>query len=277
MAKIGIALLGFALLVSCSYDAGRLLRTGGEPSTPDASRSDTPADSREYGAWKADARDIGVVDPRDSGISGVVASTNTEATFVLGRGQGALTGYGHVSLGVVDSVTSPTCNGMQIGGVSPTTPPLTFNSTCRPSAITWGSATGLCVSGAIPGWSSKQSNVDYMINWGIMVGVATREPVQAIGVSYESIALTVSGWDSDPLLAVVHLADDASNLTYCAWMTSGDAFKLSSFNTECFFGSGKRLADNDVDRIDKVGVQVPSARSAITLSDFCLTKIEFAK
>jgi hypothetical protein len=116
-----------------------------------------------------------------------------------------------------------------------------------------------------------------MINWGIMVGVATREPVQAIGVSYVSMTLTVSGWGSDPLLAVVHLADDASNLTYCAWITSGEAIKFSSFNTECFLNSGTCLSDKDVERIDKVGVQVPSSRSAITLSDFCLVKIELAK
>jgi hypothetical protein len=110
-----------------------------------------------------------------------------------------------------------------------------------------------------------------------MVGVATREPVQTLGVSYSSITLTVSGWHPDVLFAVVHLADDASNLAYCARMTSGYFIKLSSFNTECLFGNGRSLRDEDVERIDKIGVQVPPSQSPITISDFCLTKIEFAK
>jgi hypothetical protein len=290
MAKCRIALLAYALFSSCSYDAGRLLRPDKESSVADAARTDTPVAIRANDTREADTRD-GAIQNRDDAVcdacksatdgkdadieSGVVSGKNTEATFVSGRAQGALTGYGYVSLGVVDSITSPTCNGMQIGGLAPSDPPVTFNSTCRPSAITWGSATGLCVSGTIPGWSSYSSHMDSMIDWGIMVGVATRQPVQTMGVSYGSIALTVSGWNSESVLAVVHLADDASNLTYCASMTSGVAIKLQSFNTECIFSSGRGLADKDVERIDKIGVQVPSSRSVITLSDFCLTKIEF--
>jgi len=60
-------------------------------------------------------------------------------------------------------------------------------------------------------------------------------------------------------------------------MKSGEAITLSTFNTECVFGSGDNLNDTDVDRIDKIGVMVPSSYSAITLSDLCLTKIAFAK
>jgi hypothetical protein len=296
MAKVGIALLGFALLASCSYDAGRLLRPTEESSVADASRSDTSAGQGHQDAREADRRDAGVVDPRDAdtrkkdGAVGDAGKSSTAgndpdmaggkslvATFVAGRAQGALSGYGSVSLGVVDSVTSPTCNGMQIGGVTPSMPPVTFNSTCRPSAITWGTATGLCASGTIAGWSANPSYVDSMIDWGILVGVATGEPVQALGVAYDSITLTVSGWSSGTLFAVVHLADDASNLTYCARMTSGNSIKLSSFNTECFFGNGKSLCDSDMERIDKIGVQVPSSQSPSTLSDFCLTQIELAK
>ena len=299
MVRFRIELLAYALLSSCSYDAGRLLRPAKESSAADAARTDALAAIREKDAREADTRDAGVAETGDSGIqkndtivcdagkggvdgkdadieSAIVPSNSTVATFVSGRAQGALSGYGYVSLGVVDSITSPTCNGMQIGGLAPSDPPVTFNSTCRPSAITWGSATGLCVSGTIPGWSSYSSHMDSMIDWGIMVGVATRQPVEAMGVSYGSITLTVSGWSSESLLAVVHLADDANNLTYCASMTSGVAIKLRSFNTECFFGSGRSLADNDVERIDKIGVQVPSSRSVITLSDFCLTKIELS-
>jgi hypothetical protein len=300
MAKLSIILLSYALLLACSYDAGRLLRPGGESAAADASRSDTPSDILGGDTGRADTHDAGAADSRDADIrgndngvrdtgksgsedggadvvSGVLASADAEATFASGRAQGAMSGYGYVSLGVVDSVTSPTCNGVQIGGLAPSMPPVTFNSTCPPSGITWGSATGLCVSGSIPGWSSRLSYMDYMIDWGIMVGAATREPVQAMGVSYRTVTLTVSGGDESPLFAVVHLADDANHLTYCASMRSGEAIKLSAFNTECLFDSGQRLADSDVQKIDKLGIQVPSSESAITLSDFCLIKIEFAK
>jgi hypothetical protein len=116
-----------------------------------------------------------------------------------------------------------------------------------------------------------------MIDWGIMVGVATREPVQAMGVSYRTITLTVSEGEDRPLFAVVHLADDANRLTYCASMRSGEAIKFSAFNTECLFNSGDRLALSDVEKIDKIGVQIPPSESAVTLSDFCLTKVELAK
>jgi hypothetical protein len=290
------------LLASCTYDANRLLPLVDNPATADASHPattiDTPGPDGAPDVRQGGTRDAGVADSRvadgreavpltpdepdadgtsDPGSIGSTGSAIEAATFLSGRAQGALTGRGSVSLGVIDTVTSPTCNGMQIGGLSPSMPPVTFNSTCRPSAVTWDSTTGLCVSGTIPGSSSNPSYMDYMIDWGIMVGVATREPVQAIGVAYSSIALTVSGWDSGALFAVIHLDNDASNLTYCARMTSGTAIKLSSFNTECLFGSGKRLAEGDAERIDRIGVQIPPSQSRTTVTDFCLDKIELAK
>jgi hypothetical protein len=283
------------LLASCTYDADRLLPLVDSQSTADASspsRQDTMADLRgpdhTPDVGHGDTRDAGAADDRDAvagasgdpdadGASRATGSEIEAATFLSGRAQGALTGQGYVSLGVIDTVTSPTCNGMQIGGLSPSMPPVTFNSTCRPSAITWDSEAGLCVSGTIPGSSSNPSYMDYMIDWGIMVGVAAREPVQPIGIAYSSIALMVSGWDSGPLFAVVHLDGDANNLTYCARMTTGMAIKLSSFNTECVFGSGKRLAEGDAERIDKIGVRIPPSQSTTTVADFCLTKIELSR
>ncbi len=288
MGKLGMTPLVCALLGSCTYDAERLLPPVDRSPVGDALRSDTAADLREPDVWKTDSRDAGVAQEREAGTRGpgapdadgtssAMGSKIEEATFLSGRAQGALTGLGYVSLGVIDAVTSPTCSGMQIGGLSPSMPPVTFNSTCRPSSITWDSATGLCVSGTIPGESSYPSYMDYMIDWGILVGVATREPVQAIGIAYSSITLIVSGWDSDNLFAVVHLADDASGLTYCSRMTSGIPIKLSSFNTECLFGSGKRLAEADVQNIDKIGVQIPPSQSDLTVADFCLGKIALAR
>jgi hypothetical protein len=62
-----------------------------------------------------------------------------------------------------------------------------------------------------------------------------------------------------------------------AFEVSGTPIKLSSFNTECFFGSGASLTENDVQKIDKIGVQVPSSEDTITLSSFCLTQIDLGK
>jgi hypothetical protein len=269
------------LLLACTYDASRLVPPNDLPA--DASSADALVDNR--GA-SADTRDGGVdvlslasvkrdaVGPESNEAIEAV-SLGASVAFAQGRAQGAMSGYGYVSFGVLDSVTSPTCGGMPIGSLAPSEPPVTFNSTCWPSAITWSSSSALCVTGQIPAWSPSPSYMDYLINWGILVGAATRDPEQGIGVSYRTVALTVTGGEWGPMFTVVHLADDPANVVYCAAMTSGTAVKLSSFNTECFFGSGTALSAGDVPRIDKVAVQVPSRRTAVTLKDFCLTKIEF--
>jgi hypothetical protein len=282
MRRLGI-MFATCLLLACTYDASRLVPP--DDLQADASSADALADNR---AATADTRDGGpdvlaVASTRRDAVSPETneavepVSLAASVAFAQGRAQGAMSGYGYVSLGVLDSVTSPTCGGMPIGSLAPSEPPVTFNSTCWPNAITWSSPGALCVSGQIPAWSPSPSYMDYLINWGILVGAATREPVQGIGVSYRTVALTVTGGECGPMLAVVHLADDPANVVYCAAMTSGTPIKLSSFNTECFFGSGIALSPGDVAKIDKVAVQVPSRRTAVTLKDFCLTKIEFGK
>jgi hypothetical protein len=242
----------------------------GDTRAEDAITGDAPtADTRKD---NASADNIGRADKEaDSG------GEADKTTFVQGRGQGALSGYGYASLGAADSLTSPTCGGMPIGGLAPSMPPVTFGSTCRPSDITWSSTAALCASGRIPGWSSSQSYGSYLVNWGIMIGVGAKDPVQALGVTYKSVALTVTGSYPGGLVAVAHLAGDDYNRTYCAWMRSGVPIRLSSFNTECNFGSGTSLDEDDVQKIDKIGVQVPPSQDAITLSDFCLTQIDLGK
>lgn len=282
MRRLGTTFVA-CLLLACTYDASRLVAPDDSPG--DASRADTLAVNRDAGS---DVRDGGTdVLSVGSGKSDAVGPETSEAiepaslaasvAFAQGRAQGAMSGYGYVSLGVLDRVTSPTCGGMPIGSLAPSEPPVTFDSTCWPNAITWSSSSALCVNGEIPAWSPSPSYMDYLINWGILVGAATRDPVQGIGVSYRTVALTVTGGECDTMRAVVHLADDPANLVYCAAMTSGVPIRLSSFNTECFFGSGTALSLSDVPKIDKVAVQVPSRRTAVKLKDFCLTKIEFGK
>ena len=50
---------------------------------------------------------------------------------------------------------------------------------------------------------------------------------------------------------------------------------LTALNTKCWDGSGEALASADVPTIDRVGIQIPSAFSAISLGNLCLTKIVF--
>jgi hypothetical protein len=282
MRRLGITFAA-CLVLACTYDASRLAPPDDSPA--DASRADSLAVNRgANGDVRDGGSDVLSVGSSKSDAVGPEANEAIEpaslaasVAFAHGRAQGAMSGYGYVSLGVLDSVTSPTCGGMPIGSLAPSEPPVTFNSTCWPNAITWASSSALCVSGQIPAWAPSPSYMDYLINWGILVGAATRDPVQGIGVSYRTVALTVTGGECSPLLAVVHLADDPSNLVYCASMTSGMPIRLSSFNTECYFGSGTALAPSDIPKIDRVAVQVPSRRTAVTLEDFCLTKIEFGK
>jgi len=308
MVKLALALL--VTLASCSYDAARLLpRADASPDTR-VVPSDVAGNSRDAivpdlgvrasDAYAADARAgdtftgnthtgdafagddrTGITAAGDTGKASTESDLGSkwtdETTFVNGRAEGALSGYGSISLGAADSVSLPTCGEMPIGGLAPSMPPVTFNSTCRPSAITWSSETGLCMSGTIPGWSSNKSYSSYLLGWGIMIGVAAREPVQAIGVAYKTIAFSVTGADSNRLLAVVHLSGDDNNRTYCASVVSGTPIKLSSLNTECAFGSGTTLSEYDVRKIDKIGVEIPLSDDTITLTDFCLTEIDLGR
>jgi len=248
--------LGLTLLVACTYDADRLLPpdpgSGAYSPSADAGSKPTVGDPSE-----------GQTDP---------------ATFVQGRAQGAMSGLGYVSLGVFGKLTSPTCAGMPIASLPPEDPPVTFDSTCWPSSIKWSSSSALCVSGTLPAWSATPSFMEYQTNWGILVGAATRDPVRGLGVDYARVALTWTGEEAlTRLLAVVHLEGDAANKTYCAPVTSGGSVRLTSFNTDCSFGSGDLLPAADVRKIDKVGVQIPSRRTALKLENFCLNKIVFTK
>lgn len=312
MGKVAIRVLVMVMVGSCSYQVERLLPPPADASSAPSQSHVVPADAsvdarsavapeagadgthgaaapevaadalagRDAGAGEVrpgDAyriADLGKTDAEDGGGDG---SQTVVASFSGGRAQGALSGYGSISLGAADSVSTPTCAGMPIGGLAPSMPPVTFASTCRPSDITWNAAAGLCVTGYIPGWSSNRSYGDNLLDWGIMVATAARDPMQALGVTYKTIALSVTGSDSGYLLAVVHLAGDDSNRTYCAWMASGATLKLSTFNTECYFGSGQSLAASDVQKIDRIGVLVPAAENGVTLSDFCLTRIALGK
>jgi hypothetical protein len=52
---------------------------------------------------------------------------------------------------------------------------------------------------------------------------------------------------------------------------------FTNFNTACWDGSGTRLAAADVANLDKLGIQIPAATTAIAVANLCLLGITFTK
>jgi hypothetical protein len=212
--------------------------------------------------------------PDNSAVTDTVASPDkpdvatTVITFKSGRGNGIMTGYGWVTLGASDTVTSPTCGA--------TNAAITSASSCS-TQTNWNSSTALCVTGSIPALPEVPSATDYTNNWGIQVGVNAKEPNAAIGQSFDTIALNLSGTPTSGLRIELHRSGDAVGTTYCALWTSSDPVPLTSFNTECWNDGGVAMTAADVPNIDKVGLQVTSGSAPITVTDLCIQSIVFGK
>lgn len=194
------------------------------------------------------------------------AGATVTATFEVGRAQGpVLSGYGWVTLGSADTVTSPTC--------ATTDAPITNANPCA-GETSWSSSTGLCVTGAIPALSSTPTASEYAANWGIEVGVNAKDPIGPIGLAFQTIAVNLSGSVPAGLRIELHRAGDPSDITYCANATSGHAVALTSFSTECWSALyGTALAAADAATIDRIGVQISPSLSPITLDGLCLDSV----
>jgi hypothetical protein len=188
--------------------------------------------------------------------------STTTITFKDGRAVATgLTGYGWVSLGSADTVTSPKCGaaGAAITAAAP----------CL-ADIVWTSQTALCTTGTIP---SVSTSPDYAANWGIQVGTNLKDPQAAGGLSFKSIAVNVTGSPLTGLRLELHRSGDPEGTTYCALMTPGTLIPISKFNTKCWNGLGDALTEADAAKIDKIGVQVSSDSEAIAVNDLCLQSI----
>lgn len=92
------------------------------------------------------------------------------------------------------------------------------------------------------------------------------------------LPLFATEWGVTPktgLRLVVHRRGDSTSTGYCALITSGTFVSFSSLNTACWDDSGTRLMASDVSKVDRIGIQVPSGPSRITLNKLCLTSITF--
>lgn len=188
-------------------------------------------------------------------------------TFNAGVAKGAMSGYGWVTMGALDVVTSPTCGSSNA--------PITSVNTCLATQTNWESSNALCVSGTIPALPANPTSTDYSDNWGMQLGANASDPIGALGKSYSTITLNFTGSPQTGLRATVHRTGDPIGTTYCSLVTSGTAMALTSFNTSCWNNSGTSLTTADLPKIDKVGLEVVSTQSEITVSKLCLTSIVF--
>lgn len=188
-------------------------------------------------------------------------TSGDDVTFKSGQAQGAMSGYGWIAMGSLDKVTSPTCEGTEI----------TSANACK-TTTTWSKADALCISGSIPALPASPVQSDYDNNWGVQIGVNAKEPNDALGKSFSSVNVSVSGSPTSGLRVMLHRKGDPDGTAYCATY-AGSALPIASFNTACWDNSGKTFTAADATTIDKVMIQVPSASTAITVTDLCLSKI----
>jgi hypothetical protein len=187
-------------------------------------------------------------------------------SFQYGAAYGPITGFGWIALGAFDRVTDPTCG--YYGA------PITKTAPCS-DTTNWNSPTALCISATIPALPAIPIQADYDNNWGVQIGVNANEiPGFPIGKAYSTIAISVSGSPTTWLRVELHRVGDPDATTYCATNT-GLAMKLTSFNTACWDGSGTAFLATDAPNIDKIGVQVSSTATAISVANLCLNSITF--
>jgi hypothetical protein len=188
-------------------------------------------------------------------------------SFCNGLALGAMTGYGWVALGSGDTISNPTCDTAQA--------PITSLASCAANT-NWSRTDALCMSGLIPALPPTPLDADYKSNWGVQVGVNSKDPIAAMGGSgWKTITFTMSGSPTSGLRAILHKSGDAEGAGYCAPMTPGTAIPITTFNSKCWDSTGDLLTDTDGANIDQVGVQVSSTAAEIKVESLCMTKLEF--
>ncbi len=93
------------------------------------------------------------------------------------------------------------------------------------------------------------------------------------------MTITVSGSPLTGLRAEAHVKGEPAGQTYCADLMSGQAIPFSKFNLECWNGDAaspsKALSSDNIQNIDKVGIQVSSTATEIEVENLCLQSIAF--
>jgi hypothetical protein len=207
----------------------------------------------------------GSTDTGGSAGGGAVSGGGNTVTFSAGAAVGPMTGWGWIALGALDTATSPDCGGT----------PITKAAPCLTST-SWNATDALCITGTIPALPpAPVLQSDYDANWGLQIGVnANADDTIALGQTFSTIAIVVDGSPLPGLRIELHRQGDLEATTYCALNKAGP-INLTSFNTKCWDGSGTAFTADDAPKIDKVGIQVSSTATAITVTSLCLHQIVF--
>ncbi len=209
----------------------------------------------------------------NGGAGGGTACTpgENQVCFKDGKAEGAMTGFGWVALGMLDILTDPTCD---------TDKHAIDSAHACTTTTNWSTSNSLCISGTIPALPAMPFQSDYDNNWGIQIGVNTSEPPGVtLGKTPTSVTITVSGSPLTGLRAEAHVKGEPAGQTYCADLMSGQAIPFSKFNLECWNGDAaspsKALSSDNIQNIDKVGIQVSSTATEIEVENLCLQSIAF--
>ena len=202
-------------------------------------------------------------------ISGT-KNSGTTVTFDKGKAKGAMTGYGWVMLGKLDSVTDPTCG--------PNETPITSTTACA-SDINWSATDKLCITGGCPALDPDKP--DYDNNYGVVVGVnagdagGTGDASMVLGQTFKTITVAATGMPTSEVRIQIHRKGDPDSSSYCIKYSSS-AIDLTKFATDCWETSPtKPFAAADIPNIDKVSLEAISASTKVSVSDMCMTGITF--
>ena len=192
-----------------------------------------------------------------------------------------MVGYGFVAGGTsvaggtgtaLTTFTDPTCPGGALTGGT--------GAGC--AATSWkaaGDTTGLCMTGSIPALTACPTNCgaaetgfDYSEDWGAEIGVNAGAAGATLGGTFNSIAVTFTGTTTGTVKLQVLVGTTA----YCtvAAYTSGTAVTAASLVTNCYTG-GAQSPLASLAMVSQVQLQITSASTAETFSNFCMTGITF--
>lgn len=211
-----------------------------------------------------------------SGSGGTVTSgtknTGTTVTFAKGKAAGAMTGYGWVAMGKLDSVTDPTCG--------PNETPITSTTACA-SDYNWSATDKLCMTGGCPALPANPTSTDYADNYGIVVGVnagdagGTGDASMVIGQTFKTITVAATGLPSSEVRIQIHKKGDSDSTSYCIKYSSS-AIDLTKFAVDCYNTSPTdTFPAASIPNIDKVSLMAVSGSSAVSASSMCMTGITF--
>jgi hypothetical protein len=204
-----------------------------------------------------------------TGAGGAPPNAGTVVTIANYQAQGAMTGFGWIALGDLDSVSDPTCS-------SPAGP-ISNGVACDYTA--WSSPTAYCMSGSLPALPPGAGQTDFDANWGIQIGInATPTPGGTLAQSFSGLTISVTGTPQTGLRAIAHRAGDGPKQTYCAPLNPGVPILFSSFNSQCWGGTSTvYLSAADVPYLDQLGVQVVSDTVPVKPKNLCVTGITFSR